>query len=328
MPRKITLHVFASAKGGVGKSTLAVTCAKLLAEGRDRVPVVIDADMTGTSLADGLRLLAPDATLLSDGTIDIEAAHTGRFLSRDEVKRRRRLRRDSRDKRGLPPPFLNDALRPFLLGKAEELKDLRIDSLLWRHEADADVWYLPSSALRDDVVESLGWFARDPYDWMGAMTVVLHRLSMQRPEVSDVVVDLPPGLFGFGAEMLWLTSAIQRRQMPEGYPDWTSGEVIWNARIYVVTTPDENDLLPVYENVALQRRTFGSAHVLVNKSVAPLPKPAEIVGETLGILIDERRIQRVPLLMPTLGTLFVEGALRVDDNVRRLAPLFTSEVVA
>ena len=31
-PRKITLHVFCSAKGGVGKSTLAVTCAKLLAE--------------------------------------------------------------------------------------------------------------------------------------------------------------------------------------------------------------------------------------------------------------------------------------------------------
>src|SRR4051812_15961136 len=149
MPRKITLHVFASAKGGVGKSTLAVTCAKLLAEGRDRLSIVVDADMTGTSLADGLHLLAPDTMLLSDGTVararpgpprgealprpapapmllsegtvDIEAAPSGRFLSREEVKRPRRLRRDSRNKRGLPPPFLNDALRPFLVGKAEEL---------------------------------------------------------------------------------------------------------------------------------------------------------------------------------------------------------------
>lgn len=328
MPRKITLHVFASAKGGVGKSTLAVTCAKLLAEGRDRLPVVVDADMTGTSLADGLRLLAPDATLLSDGTVDIEAAPTGRFLSREEVKRLRRLRRDSRDKRGLPPPFLNDALRPFLLGKAEELKDLRIDGLLWRHEADDDVWYLPSSALREDVVESLRWFTLEPYDWMGAMTVVLHRLSVQWPEVSDVVVDLPPGLFGFGAEMLRLASAIQRRELPEGYPDWTSGDVVWDARVYVVTTPDDNDLLPVYENVVLQARTFGAAHVLVNKSVAPLPGPAEIVGETLGLLIDERRLHQVPLLTPTLGRIFVDGALRVDDDVRRLATLFTSEVVA
>ena len=124
MPRKITLHVFASAKGGVGKSSLAVACAKLIAQGRDRLPVVIDADMTGTSLADGMRLLAPDATLRSDGTIDIEAGPTGRFLPLDEVKRRRRLRRDSRDKRGLPPPFLNDALRPFLEEKAEDSKDL------------------------------------------------------------------------------------------------------------------------------------------------------------------------------------------------------------
>ena len=72
-------------------------------------------------------------------------------------------------------------------------------------------------------------------------------------------MDFPPGLFGFGAEMLQLASAIQRREMPEGYPDWTSGEVIWDARTYVVTTPDKNDLLPVYENVALSARTFGAA---------------------------------------------------------------------
>ena len=44
MQREIKLHIFASAKGGVGKSTLAVTCAKLIAAGRARLPVVIDAD--------------------------------------------------------------------------------------------------------------------------------------------------------------------------------------------------------------------------------------------------------------------------------------------
>jgi hypothetical protein len=328
MPRKITLHVFASAKGGVGKSTLAVTCARVLAERRVRLPVVVDADMTGTSLADGLHLLAPDATLLPDGTVDIEAAPTGRYLPREEVKRLRRLRRDSGQKRGLPPPFLNDALRPFLLGKEEELSDLRVDGMLWRHEADDDVWYLPSSALRDDVVESLRWFSGDPYEWMGSMTAVLHRLSEQRPEISDLVVDLPPGLFGFGAEMLRLARAVQGSEVLEGYPDWTGGEVVWDARVYVVTTPDENDLLPVYENVALLARTFGSAHVLVNKSVEPLRPLADIVGPLLALQIDEKRIHQVPLLMPTLGRIFVDGALRVDDDVRRLASLFTSEAIA
>ncbi len=101
MQTTIDLHVFASAKGGVGKSTLAVACAKLLAATPGCLPIVVDADMTGTSLADGLR--------------------------------------------GLPPPFLNDALRPFLESKTDELVNVRVDSLLWHHEEDDDVWYLPSS---------------------------------------------------------------------------------------------------------------------------------------------------------------------------------------
>lgn len=159
------------------------------------------------------------------------------------------------------------------------------------------------------------------------MTVLLHRLSLQWPEISDVVVDLPPGLFGFGAEMLQLASSIQRRQLPEGYPDWIHGPVAWNARIYVVTTQDENDLLPVYENVALQSRTFRSARILVNKSnTAPRP-PQEVVGPMLGLQLDERRIHQVPSLMPTLGKIFVSGALRIDEDVRKLAHLFVSEEV-
>ena len=53
--RSVTLHVFASVKGGVGKSTLAVQCARLCAAA-GRPTVLFDFYFTGTSLADGLPL--------------------------------------------------------------------------------------------------------------------------------------------------------------------------------------------------------------------------------------------------------------------------------
>ena len=79
MPKQsITPHAFASAKGGVGKSTLAVACAKLIASEAGRRCVLVDADMTGTSLADGLKLCAPDVTAGRDGRPKSDAAPTGR----------------------------------------------------------------------------------------------------------------------------------------------------------------------------------------------------------------------------------------------------------
>lgn len=50
---------FVSVKGGVGKTSLAITAAAGFAA--RKVPVaVVDADLTGTSLADALRLVAPN----------------------------------------------------------------------------------------------------------------------------------------------------------------------------------------------------------------------------------------------------------------------------
>src|SRR5688500_17844850 len=131
MNRNITLHVFCSVKGGVGKSTLATTCAKLLA-GSGRAPLLVDADLTGTSLADGLRLCAQKTALRPDGTVNVEAAPTGEFCTRDEVVRLRRRRRDTPERKGLPPAYLNDALRPYLDSKLEYEGEVRVDALFWR----------------------------------------------------------------------------------------------------------------------------------------------------------------------------------------------------
>src|SRR5580698_1045668 len=100
--RVITLHVFCSAKGGVGKSTLAIACARLLAEA-SRTVVLIDADLTGTSLADGLCLCAPEVARRPDGRLDFDAAPTGRHLTREATVAQRNARRDAGAWEDQPP---------------------------------------------------------------------------------------------------------------------------------------------------------------------------------------------------------------------------------
>lgn len=58
--RTVSLHAFCSTKGGVGKSTLAVAWTELLRVDGRRC-VLLDADLTGSSLADGLDLCSPAA---------------------------------------------------------------------------------------------------------------------------------------------------------------------------------------------------------------------------------------------------------------------------
>jgi len=323
MNRNITLHVFCSVKGGVGKSTLATTCAKLLAAS-GRVPLLVDADLTGTSLADGLHLCAPKTAVLPDGTVDVGAAATGEFFTEEEVARLRRARRDSKVT-GLPPAYLNDALRPYLEANGEPSGTVRVDALFWRHLIDDGVWYLPSSALRNDVRESVHWLGREAFDWTGAMTSLFDLASYQWPELTDVVVDVPPGLFGFGQEMLALASTLNRAGLPEGYPDWKNGPVVWRAKAFLVTTPDRNDVLPVYEYLAQNITKLRGVRVLMNKSTTTLPLPREIIGPTLGAQIDEKRIARVALQPATLGRVFMDGDLRMDEDVSLLERIFVLE---
>ncbi len=322
--RGITLHVFCSIKGGVGKSTLATACAKLLAA-NGRVPLLVDADLTGTSIADGLSLSAPKTGLRDDGTVDVEAAPTDQLFHREEVVRLRRLRRDHPQKKGLPPAYLNDALRPYLENNLERYVAVRIDALLWRYENDDGVRYLPSSALRHDVEESLGWFARETFDWTGAMILLLDSASTCWPALTDVVIDVPPGLFGFSQEMLALASTLMHGSLPDGYPDWKTGPVVWDARAFLVSTSDKNDILPVYEYVAQNVTRLTGARVLINKGTTVAPAPEELLGPMLGAQIDAGRIQQVPFLPRTLGRIFLEGNFVVDEDVRRLARLFVSK---
>lgn len=322
--RTIRLHTFCSVKGGVGKSTLATVCAKLLAK-LGRVPVLVDCDLTGTSLADGLRLCAPEVAKHEDGSIDLEAPPTGQMLSLDETRSRRASRRDALRRDGdkwkdrpHPPPYFNDPLNYAYLTK----RQARVDALLWRYESDDDgVLYLPSSSIHDDVVQSIEWFFGEPFDWARSFAWTLDGLAQQLPTLTDVVVDLPSGIWGFPHETLVIVSTLLLgRPMPEDYPPWHAGPIRWAPNPFLVMSRDPNDIVPALEYVALQRAKVPTLKPLVNRDTEGMNAIRAMAKSRIGPVLEaaglHETLERVGE-MAALARLFWEGNVDLDEETRR-----------
>ena len=325
--RSITLHVFSSAKGGVGKSTLAVVCAKLLAA-QGRRCVLVDADLTGTSLADGLRLRAPKVQE-HEGAPDFEASPTGEFWSRQETERLCDRRRTIRWEDFPPsPPFFND-----ILIRGELARECTVEALYWKHEVDDGVRYLPSSPFERDISIAVNWLYREePFDWLQRVMWLLEHMSQQDTALSDIIIDLPPGLFvgGFTHEVLVLLSMLERKEQepfPSGYPAWHEGAVDWRGNAFLVTTPDMNDL-----TVALSYRLAHSAElhglrIVLNKAYDARTRRIQEwlrnrYGEGLGM--DALPLERVDHL-GVLEDIFSTGNIHLSEDVRRVGRLLRLE---
>lgn len=318
--RTITLHVFASAKGGVGKSTLSVVCAKLLAA-QGRRCVLIDADLTGTSLADGLRLRAPKVAE-QNGTPDFYAPPTGELWSRQETERLLDQRKNTQWEDYPPaPPFFNDIL---IRGDLE--KECMLEALFWRHEVEDGVRYLPSSPFQKDVAIACGWLYREePYDWLQRVMWMLEHLGRQDPGLSDVIIDLPPGLFvgGFTHETLVLLSMLGRKDeepFPSGFPPWHGGEIDWRGRPFIVVTPDMNDLAVALNYKLAHTSELSGLHLVLNKvdetwSTQLREKLQSRYGDGLGI--DNLMLARVDHLQELVG-IFLRGDVHMDERLRLL----------
>jgi hypothetical protein len=312
------MHIFCSAKGGVGKSTLAVATAKLLAE-QGHVCVLIDADLTGTSLGDGLLLRAPEVTADAEGKPDLAKPPTGRLLTREETVRLRKLRGSlswDNTQASPPPPFLNDALRYV----GEDGGECQVESLFWRHVDDDKVRYLPSSPARRDIGVALGWlYDEEEFGWIQRMAWLFDGMCEQMPSLTDVVVDLPPGLFGFAHQMLALTSNLERGvPFPSGYPLW-DGKIRWKSNAMLVTTPDRADLIAAVEYATRFREQTGHVRLLLNKSAKmSMSSVRHILRDQFGEAIAQTPLTPVGEMRGTLGEVFTTGTLRMTDEVRAL----------
>lgn len=339
--RKLRLHAFASVKGGVGKTSLAIACAKLLA--RDgRVPVLIDCDMTGTSFADGLDLLAPKVAVEPDGRIDLFHSPLGDFHTREETVQLRGKRRDHRLQKGDPlrriqPPYLNDLIRfvDFAIEDQTEIQTVRVDAFLWRHVEYDAVAYLPSAPFRREVGESIAWFSVDEqgkrqFDWMQRLVWTLQFLLELRADVTDIVLDLPPGIAGLTHQaMVLLSLGEKKKRLPDGYPPWNGPDLTFTANPFLVLSPDRNDLWPGLEYFGQTLAQVPSLQPIVNRMNESrqdvLQRARESLGPALGALGLERGLTFIDELAPTLGRIFRDGNLVVDSQVQALAAIFRLE---
>jgi hypothetical protein len=322
--RKIGLHLFCSVKGGVGKSTLSVVAAKLLAK-RGKVPVLVDTDMLGSSLADGLALCAPVVAESEDGLLDLEAQPTGQWYSLLETRELRQRRRDwlerNEDKEtsfesAVAPAYLNDALHYLV---PDPRHDCSVVALLWKHETKDDVWYLPSSPLQVDAARaaphSVG--AGDGYDWIRRLSWVLDGVLEQKPEVTDIVLDLPPGTWGFAHQILLLAGHLSRSSpLPAGYPNW-SQRVCWLVNPFIVTSRDRNDRVVAIEYFIEVKSALPLLPLCNRLSGAPASLRAEIrrdLPKALQSLGIEDLLRVVPELPHSLGRVFTEGNVVVEEE--------------
>lgn len=325
--RKITIHSFCSAKGGVGKTTLAVASAVLLAKQAGRKVVLIDADLTGTSVADGLRLTAPKLQRRESDKLDLDLAPSGEQYSLTETfecrRERNRLILDGGESLIGHPfcvPYFNDALA---YRSTEPNRECRVDAMLWRHELDNGVLYLPSSSLLEDVSLALGWlYGQEQTDlFLQRFCWLLDELVLRIEALTDIVVDLPPGLLGVTQQILSLVRMLDESSpLPISYPQW-SGRVDFQVNPLLIMTPDRNDWLTAMEFYVRYRAPLAprlnrtSSKQEAEETIDDICDEMGPIGQALGKELD------YVLHVPALARLFRKhaGQLELDPDIDTLA---------
>ena len=292
--------MFCSAKGGVGKSTLAVACAIGLAE-RGRAVLLLDADFTGTSLADGLRMEAPRLRESADGVLDLVGPTSGRLEPAEYwVRRKRRAGRSPLLPHSLP--FLNDALAFQGDGEGAECG---LADLAWRVPGPVGTRVLPSSPLREDVEVALGWLQRPQQErrpLVDRFEALLWQ-AVSHSGITDILVDLPPGLFGFATDLLAMSGRMAR-----------SGQV--DAVPCLVTTEDRNDLASAVDAyLALAIRLPRTRLILNRRSEGVESARAWVREHYKGLGIDQQLVP-VDNWRRSLGRLFLDGGLAREEEAR------------
>jgi hypothetical protein len=254
------------------------------------------------------------------------------LLTRDEtVTLREKRKQTTWEVAPPPPPFLNDILihgPKDPLDDEESIPECPLPQLLWEHENKDGVLYLPSSPLRRDIAIAMTWLHQqakrsNPYPWIRRMTWLLDGMSQQMPDLTDIVLDLPPTLVGFSYEVLALFSYLMRGEaLPPGFPAWQQTTIRWLARPILVTTPDRNDLYSAMDYILDHRTKLPDLVPLVNRRTLGMETLKEWLDRRYGAATGAAGMleRSVGELQRTLGSMFREhGDLRLNDEVRALA---------
>lgn len=239
-PADLKVWSYHSVKGGVGKTTLSLLTARALAQRGEQV-LVVDLDLTGTSLADGLALRAP--TWADPEGRTALTRRPDDWLPREEGIRKRA--RDPED-----PPFLND----FLLrtqNAAWTREEAHPEALAWKLPADdalADrLMVLPSSAFPADLEQVLALLYDEPFSaWAESRLEWLLDAVLEKTTIRHVVIDTPPCIPGISRAVLSAAMRLGRDTKLRLSDDGELPPALWAARVqwlpWLVTSEDRQDL--------------------------------------------------------------------------------------
>lgn len=208
-PPRLRCLSFHSVKGGVGKSTLALLCARELA--RSTPVVLVDMDLTGTSLADVLPLLPPKAAKRA-GKLVLTRPTPERW-PRAEARALIEERGRAADPTCRGVPFLNDSfLERSDAARTSVDRDVDPWALAWSLEDVPHLHVLPSSALPSDLERILPLIYDDLYAGFleSRLEWILARLLADRRDLT-VIFDSPPTIPGLSAALLSLAMRLPER---------------------------------------------------------------------------------------------------------------------
>ncbi|HFE43998.1 MAG TPA: hypothetical protein ENJ18_00700, partial [Nannocystis exedens] len=296
MTGTLRCYSFHSVKGGVGKSTLSTALALGLARRHpDRQVVLIDLDLTGTSLSDVLPLCAPR---WSSNKLDLLKAPDHGFFSADETQERITRREPQlRDR----VPYLND----FLLRTDTDWStddDVVPEALFWALDGGPkNLRVIPSSALPADLERIIPViFDEEHAPFLEArMEVLLDTIMPDEDEEKIVVIDTPPTIPGLSRSVISLAFRLghkPKRALAEddyipsrveaGRVHWQVGMVLSRdqqdlraaERWLALVEPNDEDLVRVIlnrllsgEDEQMEKDLFGGTMGAISRSTPDFP---------------------------------------------------------
>jgi len=235
-------------KGGVGKSTLSWLAATALA--REHPTLLVDMDLTGTSLADVFPLRAPRLPEVGNRLV-LQNSSGHDFFSVEESRIAMDRRAQAADPIARFVPFLNDDLL-CELDRFDPDRDADPCTLAWRVETPDEkirenLRVIPSSALPNDLFRILPVIYDEAYAGFleGRLEWFLARV-LANSQFTHIVFDSPPTIPGLSMALLSMAMRLPRRigLTPNGWGETPSplrdAKITWAP--VLVTTPDLQDL--------------------------------------------------------------------------------------
>jgi hypothetical protein len=186
--------------------------------------------------------------------------------------------------------------------------------MLWCDDINERVLYFPSSPLREDIRLALAWLYNvEPFIWTRRFAWILERIVRTVTGVTDILIDLPPGLFGFSESVLALLATLSLKEpLPEGFPLLQVAGTVPQVNAFLVSTPDLNDLFAAVRAYGRLSTRLTGARLVVNRDQFKEATRRE-VRQRFPVSGVEERLYHLPF-NEGLGSLFRERRIRIDDD--------------